>query len=34
MSLQLYQVDCKSYLLDFKSLSSEEAEDISRGIRN
>ncbi|XP_015190331.1 PREDICTED: 5'-AMP-activated protein kinase catalytic subunit alpha-2 [Polistes dominula] len=30
MSLQLYQVDCKSYLLDFKSLSSEETEDISR----
>lgn len=24
MSLQLYQVDYKSYLLDFKSLSSEE----------
>jgi 5'-AMP-activated protein kinase catalytic alpha subunit len=24
MSLQLYQVDCKSYLLDFKSFSSEE----------
>lgn len=30
MSLQLYQVDHKSYLLDFKSLSSEE-EDIGRG---
>ena len=28
MSLQLYQVDFKSYLLDFKSLSSEESEDI------
>ena len=26
MSLQLYQVDYKSYLLDFKSLSSEENE--------
>ncbi|XP_056636460.1 5'-AMP-activated protein kinase catalytic subunit alpha-2 [Diorhabda carinulata] len=26
MSLQLYQVDYKSYLLDFKSLSTEEAE--------
>lgn len=26
MSLQLYQVDYKSYLLDFKSLSNEEAE--------
>ncbi|KAG8235888.1 hypothetical protein J437_LFUL010118 [Ladona fulva] len=26
MSLQLYQVDYKSYLLDFKSLSSEEAD--------
>lgn len=24
MSLQLYQVDYKSYLLDFKSLSNEE----------
>jgi 5'-AMP-activated protein kinase catalytic alpha subunit len=31
MSLQLYQVDCKSYLLDFKSLSSEESEDIIKG---
>lgn len=31
MSLQLYQVDYKSYLLDFKSLSSEETEDIGRG---
>lgn len=30
MSLQLYQVDYKSYLLDFKSLSNEE-EDIGRG---
>ncbi|KAJ8683284.1 hypothetical protein QAD02_019076 [Eretmocerus hayati] len=28
MSLQLYQVDYKSYLLDFKSLSSDESEDI------
>ncbi|XP_044737724.1 5'-AMP-activated protein kinase catalytic subunit alpha-2 isoform X1 [Chrysoperla carnea] len=27
MSLQLYQVDYKSYLLDFKSLSNEEAID-------
>lgn len=27
MSLQLYQVDYKSYLLDFKSLSSEASED-------
>ena len=27
MSLQLYQVDYKSYLLDFKSLSSEEGQD-------
>lgn len=26
MSLQLYQVDYKSYLLDFKSLSSDEPE--------
>lgn len=26
MSLQLYQVDYKSYLLDFKSLSTEEQE--------
>lgn len=26
MSLQLYQVDHKSYLLDFKSLSTEEME--------
>ena len=31
MSLQLYQVDYKSYLLDFKSLSSEESEDIIKG---
>ncbi|XP_076680984.1 AMP-activated protein kinase alpha subunit isoform X2 [Andrena cerasifolii] len=30
MSLQLYQVDYKSYLLDFKSLSSEEGEEIGR----
>lgn len=30
MSLQLYQVDYKSYLLDFKSLSNEE-DDIGRG---
>lgn len=28
MSLQLYQVDYKSYLLDFKSLSSEEDTSI------
>jgi 5'-AMP-activated protein kinase catalytic alpha subunit len=27
MSLQLYQVDYKSYLLDFKSLSSESSEE-------
>lgn len=27
MSLQLYQVDSKSYLLDFKSLSNEESEN-------
>lgn len=27
MSLQLYQVDCKSYLLDFKSFSSESSEE-------
>lgn len=27
MSLQLYQVDFKSYLLDFKSLPSEEVEE-------
>jgi len=33
MSLQLYQVDYKSYLLDFKSLSSEE-DDIGRGKLN
>lgn len=26
MSLQLYQVDYKSYLLDFKSLTEEESE--------
>lgn len=26
MSLQLYQVDYKSYLLDFKSLTDEESE--------
>lgn len=29
MSLQLYQVDYKSYLLDFKSLSSEENDGSS-----
>ena len=29
MSLQLYQVDYKSYLLDFKSLNSEETETLS-----
>lgn len=29
MSLQLYQVDYKSYLLDFKSLNSEENEQLS-----
>lgn len=29
MSLQLYQVDYKSYLLDFKSLSSDENEQLS-----
>lgn len=29
MSLQLYQVDYKSYLLDFKSLSCEEQENSS-----
>lgn len=28
MSLQLYQVDYKSYLLDFKSLSSETSEEV------
>lgn len=27
MSLQLYQVDYKSYLLDFKSFSSENSEE-------
>lgn len=27
MSLQLYQVDFKSYLLDFKSLSSDVEEN-------
>ncbi|XP_058797179.1 5'-AMP-activated protein kinase catalytic subunit alpha-2 isoform X1 [Phymastichus coffea] len=32
MSLQLYQVDYKSYLLDFKSLSSEESEDLIKDI--
>lgn len=31
MSLQLYQVDYKSYLLDFKSLSSQESEDMLTG---
>ncbi|XP_043279732.1 5'-AMP-activated protein kinase catalytic subunit alpha-2 [Venturia canescens] len=30
MSLQLYQVDYKSYLLDFKSLASDDTEDILR----
>lgn len=30
MSLQLYQVDYKSFLLDFKSLSSDESEDFIR----
>lgn len=29
MSLQLYQVDYKSYLLDFKSLSTDENEQLS-----
>ena len=29
MSLQLYQVDYKSYLLDFKSLSTDENEHVS-----
>ena len=29
MSLQLYQVDYKSYLLDFKSLSTDENDQIS-----
>lgn len=33
MSLQLYQVDYRSYLLDFKSLSSEE-DDIGHGKLN
>ena len=34
MSLQLYQVDYKSYLLDFKSLNSEEnAEAPSKSAR-
>lgn len=32
MSLQLYQVDYRSFLLDFKSLSSDESEDFIRGI--
>ncbi|KAG8237108.1 hypothetical protein J437_LFUL008160 [Ladona fulva] len=31
MSLQLYQVDYKSYLLDFKSLTSEEADGPTQG---
>ena len=31
MSLQLYQVDYKSYLLDFKSLSSEDSDQQSIG---
>lgn len=34
MSLQLYQVDYKSYLLDFKSLSNEENDEISIGNSN
>ncbi|KAJ8925619.1 hypothetical protein NQ315_009463 [Exocentrus adspersus] len=32
MALQLYQVDYKSYLLDFKSLSNEDAESNSSGV--
>ncbi|CAL8149388.1 unnamed protein product [Orchesella dallaii] len=32
MSLQLYQVDYKSYLLDFKSLSCEEQENSSSSV--
>lgn len=31
MSLQLYAVDYKSYLLDFKSLATDDTEDILRG---
>ncbi|VVC90482.1 unnamed protein product [Leptidea sinapis] len=31
MSLQLYQVDYKSYLLDFKSLSGEKEESDDEG---
>jgi len=31
MSLQLYQVDQRSYLLDFKSLTDEASEDFSGG---
>lgn len=34
MSLQLYQVDSKSYLLDFKSLSNEESENNSGFLSN
>lgn len=34
MSLQLYQVDYKSYLLDFKSLSSDENEQLSSSKRD
>lgn len=30
MSLQLYQVDYRSYLLDFKSLSSEEDSPLAQ----
>lgn len=32
MSLQLYQVDYKSYLLDFKSLSNEDAESNTNNV--
>lgn len=32
MSLQLYQVDHRSFLLDFKSLPNEETEDYMKGI--
>lgn len=32
MSLQLYQVDYKSYLLDFKSLANDEADDFMKGM--
>ena len=31
MSLQLYQVDYKSYLLDFKSLACDKEETVSGG---